>query len=86
MEKSEKNYSLAGLIFVSITANTRTPTIISVSTIISKVFAFANRVTIPIVHIIIKRTGNRYFIIKVQIVPTLNVECSFSAGMKCSTP
>jgi hypothetical protein len=67
-------------------ANTRTATIITTSIIISNVFAVQKSFTIPIAHMIIRTVGSRYLITKVQILQTLNVEVSFNAGMKCSTP
>ena len=78
--------SILCLIFAIMNANTTTATMMMMSIMISNVFAVVNSWKIPIAHIIISTIGSRYLITKLHVLPTLKVEVSFNAGMKCSTP
>ena len=83
---ANENQSFAGLTFVKINPITSTETMIITSIIISNEEAFANRVTIPITHIMIKTKGSKNLITKDHTFPTLKDEYSFNAGKSLSTP
>ena len=62
------------------TADTTTQRTSMASTIISKVCSDKNKSATPITHIMIKTTGNKYLIINIHVLPTLNEEYSFKVG------
>ena len=63
-----------------------TEAIIIKSIIISNDLAVEKSFIIPETHIMIKTIGNKYFITKVHVLPTVNVEDSFKTSKKRSTP
>ena len=55
------------------------------STVISKEFALANKLLIPINHMTIKTSGKTYLMINFHVFPTLNLLFSFNIGINEST-
>ena len=79
-------HEVLGFNFVNTKESPTTMMVIIMSTISSSEFSPLNRSAIPNAHTTNIIIGNKYFIMKTQVFPTLKVENSFNTGMTFSTP